>query len=80
MVGGQAVAAIKAENSQNLVLQCTAPRGGIVNETGRTQIYRGFTCSIRSLADSDTIDVTTNSNATVTGDGGVQTTCVYSKL
>ena len=53
--------------------------GGIVNESGRTQIYRGFMCSIKSLADDATIYVTTDSNATITGDGGVQTTCVYSK-
>ena len=80
LVGGQGVAAIKVENGQNVVLKCTAPRGGIVNETGRTQIYRDFMCSIRTLVDnSDTIYVTTNSSATVTGDGGVQTTCAYSK-
>ena len=67
------------ENGENVVLQCAAPRGGIVNETGRTQVFRGFVCSIRSLVDSDTIYVTADSNATVTGDGGAQATCTYSK-
>jgi hypothetical protein len=79
LIGGVGAAAIKMENGNNMVLKCAAPRGGIVNETGRTQVYRGFVCSIRSLVDSNTIYVTTDSSATITADGGAEATCKYSK-
>ena len=79
LVGGIGAAAIKVENSENVVLKCAAPPGALVNETAHTQTYRGFDCFIRSPVDGVTIYFTTDTNATVTPDGGAQATCRYAK-
>jgi hypothetical protein len=84
LVAGVGVAAIKVENSANVVLKCTARRGALVNETGHTQTYRGFDCYIRSpvpVPEGETppIYYTTDTSATVTADGGAETTCRYAK-
>jgi hypothetical protein len=79
LVAGIGAAAIKVENGGNVVLKCAARPGALVNETGRTQTYRGFDCFIRSPVDGVTVYFTIDTNATVTADGGAQATCRYAK-
>jgi hypothetical protein len=77
--GGTGVVALKVENGNNVVLKCTAAPGTLKNLSGRTQVYRGFQCFIKSPVDGITRFMTYDSNATVTANGGGQVTCKYSK-
>jgi hypothetical protein len=76
--GGLDVVTLKVENAGNVVLNCNAAPGTLVNASGRTQTYRGFQCFIISPVDRTLLE-TYDTNATVTANGAGQVTCRYSK-
>jgi hypothetical protein len=73
ILGGAGAVSTKVENNNKLMITCKGT--GITNLSDRTQVFRGFACTILGLKDGGAPHPTTDSHATVTREGNATLTC-----
>jgi hypothetical protein len=73
--GGLGELALVLENDNKVMMKCKGT--GLVNLSGRAQVFEGFSCGI--LKANDDVVVTEDTHATVAAKGMGTMTCTYDK-